>query len=243
MKLSTAFSYRMKYQMKSLAFFFSYFTFFAILFPIIGILFAGTDTTVNSDAMFASSIFIFIIAYIGVSSDFKLFIQNGMSRSNIFLSYLISNVTISAFLASVLIVFKLIANDFFTQKLNITLFFADAYAQDNHWKSLLFLFLFFLFSASLASVVGTFIDRVTGFKRLVVIATVIIVPFVIGLLLQMGGPNFRSSVFSFLKKILGISATGLDILPVAITLLVLITLFSIITYLLNYNREIRRIND
>lgn len=243
MKLSTAFTYRLKYQIKSLGFFFGYFFLFAIIFPLIGIIFAGVDTQVNSDALFASFVFIFIIAMFGVGADFKLFIQNGMSRQNIFFSYLISNVTISALLASILIIFKVIANDFFTQNFKITLFLSDVYASDNPWISFIFLFLFFMFGASLASVAGTFHDRVTGYKKLIVLATLVIIPVIFGLLLQLGGHSFRINVLTFFMNILGISSQGYDIIPVSITLMFLIVSLSIITYLMNYKREIRRIND
>lgn len=243
MKLSAAFSYRLKYQMKSLGFFFGYFFLFAIVFPLIGILFAGVNTQVNSDVLFASFVFIFIIALFGVSSDFKLFIQNGMSRQNIFLSYLISNVTISALMASILIIFKMIANDFLTHNFKITLFLSDLYGSDNSWISFIFLFLFFMFGASLASVVGTFNDRVTGYKKMLVLATLVIIPVIFGLLLQLGGHVFRLNVLTFFKNILGINSTGYHIVPVSITLTTLIVFLSIITYLMNYKREIRRVND
>ncbi|MEQ7219793.1 hypothetical protein ACODG4_10995 [Vagococcus fluvialis] len=243
MKLSTAFSYRLKYQMKSISFFFGYFIFFSILFPLISILISGTDVTIRSDAMFTSFVFVFVIALFGVSTDFKLFIQNGMSRNNIFISYLISNTTISAFLAVFLIVFKLIANNLLVNYLKITLFLSDIYVGDNYWQSFLFLFLFFLFGASLSSLIGTFHDRVSGYKKIVTIATVIIVPLVLGIILQLGGPVLKSHFFNFLKTIIGITETGLTITPVYITLFVLIFIFSVVTYLMNYKREIRRVND
>lgn len=71
MKLSAALSYRIKYQLKSISFFFGYFMFFAIVFPLVGMLFADSHTTVSSDALFTSFVFIFIIALFGVSTDFK----------------------------------------------------------------------------------------------------------------------------------------------------------------------------
>lgn len=243
MKLSTAFAYRLKYQFKSLAFFFGYFCLFAIGFPLIGILFAGADSQVNSDILFASFIFIFIISLFGVGSDFKLFIQNGMSRDSIFLSYLISNATISAFLSGIIILFKLLTNTFLTQNFKITLFLSDLYTSDNPLISFLFLFLFFLFGASLASVVGTFNDRVSGYKKMLVLASLVVIPFGFGLLLQLGGHSFRSNTLNFFTTILGINANGFDIIPVSLTLITLIMTLSLITFLMNHKREIRRANN
>lgn len=243
MKLSTAFTYRLKYQFKSLGFFFGFFCLFAIVFPLVGMLIAGTTTQVNSDALFASFVFIFIIALFGVGSDFKLFIQNGMSRNNIYLSYLISNATISALLAGILIVFKLITNNLLTQNFRITLFLSDLYSGNNYWSGFLFLFLFFFFAASLASVVGIFNDRVTGYKKMVILATLVIIPIIFGLILQLGGNSFRISVLNFFKTILGITSEGFNILPISLTLTISILTLSIITFLMNHKREIRRIND
>ena len=242
MKLSAAVSYRFKYQIKALAFYFSYFFVLAIVFPLIGIFFAGSSTVVSTDALFSSFIFICILSFIGVSTDFKLFIQNGMSRNNIFLSSLISNASMSFFLAGILIVFKSITNDLLIKSLRVSLFFSDIYTKDNGWQAFIFLFLFFLLGCSVASAFGTFNDRVQGFKKLAILATLVIIPILFGLVLQIAGPTFKNSVWTFVKNALGITSNGLNVFSVIITMIVLILILSIITFLMNYKREIKRIN-
>ncbi|MEG0254996.1 hypothetical protein, partial [Vagococcus sp.] len=158
MKLSTAIKYKFKYQMKSVAFFFGYFLLFAVVFPLIGMIFAGTDTTVNSDTLFASMVFMVIIAFIGINTDFKLFIQNGMSRNNIFLASLITNSILSFIFTIILLAINFFGNSLLLSNLKLTLFITRYYSTNNF----LLLFILLLFASSIGSLFGIFNDRVTG---------------------------------------------------------------------------------
>ncbi|MDT2839557.1 hypothetical protein [Vagococcus carniphilus] len=242
MKLSTAIKYRFKYQMKAALFFFGYFLLFSIAFPLIGIFVSGTDSNVNSDMLFASMLFMVILAFIGVSSDFKLFIQNGMSRNNIFLSSLISNFTLSLIISCILLGIKQFGNGLLTQKLSLTLFFVDIYTKENLMTSFLLLFIFLLFASSIGSIMSVFNDRVTGYKKLFVIATLIMIPILVSLLVKIISPDFKTSIFSFILKSLGIYPDGNKPFSLVLSLFVIFIVLSIITYLMNYKREIKRIN-
>lgn len=238
MKLSTAIKYKFKYQMKSVAFFFSYFLLFAIVFPLIGMAFAGTDTTVNSDTLSASMVFMVIIAFIGINTDFKLFIQNGMSRNNIFLASLITNSILSFIFTVILLTINFLGNSFLLSNLKLSLFITEYYSTN----TFLLLFILLLFASSIGSLFGIFNDRVTGFKKLFVIATLILVPILISLLVKISTPTFKTSLLNLAQKAIGFSSGSFHALNLMITLSIFFIVFSIITYLMNYHREIKRIN-
>lgn len=243
MKLSTAINYRFKYQMKSGAFFFGYFLLFSVGFPLIALLFSNSDTVeVNSDALFASMIFMIILAFIGVSSDFKLFIQNGMSRVNIFLSSIISNFILALCLSAAVFIVKSITNLSLGANFKLTVFFVDMYTKDNSLTGFLLMIVFFLFASAIGSLGGTFNDRVTGFLKLFCLATLVMVPALLGLLFNLSSQEFKISIFKFFKAILGLDPSGNKPLSLAITLLLVYLVLSIITYLMNMHREIKRVN-
>ena len=95
MKLKTAITYRLTYQTRSLLIYMAYFTVFACLMPLLAIFLSDTTEIVHSDIIFSAICFMFILALIGINSDFKLFIQNGLSRQNIFLANIWTNALIS----------------------------------------------------------------------------------------------------------------------------------------------------
>lgn len=84
MKFKTALQYRVIYQVRSLAIYFGFYALFGILFPLIGLLFSNDVNTVSSDAVIPLSGFYGDTIILGVNTDFKLFIQNGLSRWTIF---------------------------------------------------------------------------------------------------------------------------------------------------------------
>lgn len=84
MKFKTALQYRVIYQVRSLAIYFGFYALFGILFPLIGLLFSNDVNTVSSDAVIPCLVFMGILSFLGVNTDFKLFIQNGLSRWTIF---------------------------------------------------------------------------------------------------------------------------------------------------------------
>ncbi|HCM88976.1 MULTISPECIES: hypothetical protein [Vagococcus] len=243
MKLSTAISYRFKYQMKSAAIFFAYFIFFAVILPLVGIFMAGgVDQVVKSDAIIPGIVFMMILAFIGISTDFKLFIQNGMSRLNIYLASLISNAVLSAVFAFALMLFPFLLNKVLPTNFKFTLFLTEFYTDNNVMLSFLLLFVLLLAASSLGTIAGTFNDRVTGVKKLVVIGLLIVIPILVSMLIQIVSPSFRANIFSFLQKMLGLNNGKVEVLPFMITLITLFIIFSIITYLMNINREIKRVN-
>lgn len=243
MKLSTAISYRFKYQMKSGAFFFGYFLLFSVGMPLFALLFSNsTNSNINSDALFASMIFMFILAFIGVSSDFKLFIQNGMSRFNIFLSSIISNFILSLCLSTTVFIVRSVINNVLNVNFKLTIFFVEFYTKDNSFNGFVLMVIFFLLASSLGSLTGTFNDRVSNFMKLFIIATLVLIPTVFMLILNISSMEFRLNVLEFIQTILGIDANGFNPLPLALTLLSLYLIFSIITYLMNIHREIKRVN-
>ena len=83
MKFKTALQYRVIYQVRSLAIYFGFYALFGILFPLIGLLFSNDVNTVSSDAVIPCLV-LWGYYHFRVNTDFKLFIQNGLSRWTIF---------------------------------------------------------------------------------------------------------------------------------------------------------------
>ncbi len=72
MKLKTAITYRLTYQTRSLLIYMAYFTVYACLMPLLAIFLSDTTEIVHSDIIFSAICFMFILALIGINSDFKL---------------------------------------------------------------------------------------------------------------------------------------------------------------------------
>ena len=106
MKLKTAITYRLTYQTRSLLIYMAYFTVFACLMPLLAIFLSDTTEIVHSDIIFSAICFMFILALIGINSDFKLFIQNGLSRQNIFLANIWTNALISVGFSGLLVLIQ-----------------------------------------------------------------------------------------------------------------------------------------
>lgn len=242
MKLSTAIKYRFKYQMKAVVFFFGYFLIFAVIFPLIGIAVTNTSGTISSDTFFAPIFFMIIMAFIGINTDFKLFIQNGMSRNNIFLASLITNFVLSFFFSITLLIIRYLSEQVFTGTLRMTMIVVEPYAKGNTLSAFFLIFIFLLFASSIGSLFGIFNDRVTGFKKLFVLATLILVPILISLLVKISTPTFKTNLLNLAQKAIGFSSGSFHALNLMITLSIFFIVFSIITYLMNYHREIKRIN-
>lgn len=242
MKLSTAISYRFKYQIKSSCIFLVYFLVFAVGFPLIGVYFSSTNNTVSTDALIPGIIFMIILAFFGISTDFKLFIQNGMSRLNIFLSSLISNAILATVFSIILMLFTFIAGKILPQNFHVTIFLIDIYTKNNFLLSFLFLFTLLLFASAIGSVAGTFNDRVTGLKKLIILGLIVIIPILISIIIQIISPELKASLLTLLKSMIGLSENGLNATPFILTLFFIFLALSIITYLMNINREIKRVN-
>ena len=121
------------------------------------------------------------------------------------------------------------------------------------WKAFIFetpfvllrvlpLFFFLFFASTIGVVIGTFNELFSGIKKILILLALIMIPTLVGLLFQTIDKQITMNILDSLKEILGISSTGLNIWPLVGTLLVLITINLLLSFLMNQKREIKRIN-
>lgn len=238
MRYKTAVEYRLLKQIISLGIFFLWWILFGIAFPVIGILVSGTMTNLSADISIPIIIFSIIISFIGGGSDFKFFIQNGLSRFNIFLVNLTS-ITITSLMTSVL-VFFLSKISFESLDLSVMIISKGFYYNDNLFVNILLLFVLFFFCSSLGLLIGTLNDMLTGLKKIIVLLLAMSIPIVAAILIQLGGKKVQMHVIDILKYILGYSEQNtLSSIPLSITLLVLTGIIYALLLVFTQHHEIR----
>lgn len=245
MKLTTALKYRLKYIAISGSIYFGFFVAFAIIFPLLGVIaIGGSQEEVFSDLLFSPLIYGFIMAFIGVNSDFKLFIQNGVSRKTIFITNIISNLIQSFGLAAICLLLKKIVDSLpLFENFTLSTFFLDVYSDGNLFKTLFIFTWILFFGTSIALLAGTFNDRVQGMKKIVIILLLIMIPTGLLTLFPIASGTMLSPwVETFVKLAFGFQNGAFHLLPVTISLLVGMIICLGITYLLNVRREVRRLN-
>ena len=242
MKLKTAISYRLTYQTRSLLIYMVYFTVFACLMPLLAIFLSDTTEIVHSDIIFSAICFMFILALVGIHSDFKLFIQNGLSRQNIFLTNIWTNTLISVGFSGLLVLIQKLFDRPLISGFRFEIFLVDLYSKNAFFPSWFLLSLFLFFASTIGVVIGTFNELFSGIHKILIILALIMIPTVVGFLFQTIDKQITMNILEFLKEIIGISSTGLNIWPLVGTLWVLITINLLLSFLMNQKREIKRIN-
>lgn len=242
MKLQTAIIYRLTYQIKSMLIYLGFFFLFACLIPIAAIFISGTNETVKSDILFSGMIFMAVLSFIGINSDFKLFLQNGVSRKNNFLANLITNTFLAFGFA---LVMKMIEKIFALPLIpgfQFRIFLVEDYTE-KFIPSFLLLFFLLLFGSTIGLVFGVINDRFLGTKKLLILLTLLMVPVLLGLFAQIIGNALKMKILDFLKAIVGVTNKGMEAAPLVRTLIVICFINTFITYIMNRKREIKRIND
>ena len=162
MKLKTAITYRLTYQTRSLLIYMAYFTVFACLMPLLAIFLSDTTEIVHSDIIFSAICFMFILALIGINSDFKLFIQNGLSRQNIFLANIWTNALISVGFSGLLVLIQKLFDRPLISNFRFEIFLVDLYSKSAFFPSWFLLFFFLFFASTIGVVIGTFNELFSG---------------------------------------------------------------------------------
>ncbi|MBO0482949.1 hypothetical protein [Candidatus Enterococcus courvalinii] len=242
MRIKTAITYRLLYQAQSLAIFFAFYLLFGVLFPLIGIFMANSTEVIQSDALFPSLIYMFILAFIGNNTDFKLFIQNGFSRKTIFIINLISNMILAFIYSGILCLLVKFLDQTVRPDFRLSLTLINQYTNDGFFLNWFVLFVLLMLASSLGFLAGIFNDRFTGLKKLIFLVLLLIIPVVLAMGIQLGGEVARAYFFHFIQRIIGYSTNGLAIAPLVTTLTVLVLVNSGLAYLLNHHREIKRVN-
>lgn len=246
MKLKAATIYRISYELKCLGIFYLYFFASTIIIPgILFVLFTISDNGSNeviSDLVTPAAILILIVSLIGIKSDFKFFLQNGLNRNSIFLSTIISNFIISNCIVISTLLIKQIAGMITGGTVNFSLFIVDQYAPATFIQKYLLLLLLFLFICSIGMTVGFFLNRLSPIIQIIGGIGVLLLPFLIATIYRMLNEAQRSSVVDFCGNLLGISKNGLNSTPLMLTLLALTFVNVLISYLMNRRRELQRIS-
>lgn len=242
MKLKTAMIYRLRYQLKSLSIFYLYLILFAIIIPGLVTYAAGGHVSGQSDLTIPGFVFALILANIGIRTDFKFFIQNGMNRFNIFLSNIFSNFVVSNVIAITMLVFYNLMKVFHLNFQEFRLLLLEQYLPKPSVLSYILLVVIIFLGATLGVLLGLFLDRFSSANRLVIGAGVIMLPILIFTLIGSLSDHARNQLLTTLCHILGLTEHGLKVIPLVITLLVLIGINTGISYLMNYRRVLKRMS-
>ena len=242
MKLKTAMTYRFIYQLKSLGIFYLYFVLFTLIFPAMALFVAGGTLSSQSDLMFPAIIFAFIVALIGIQTDFKFFIQNAMNRLHILLTNILTNFVISNIIALTMLLFYQVFKSIALANFHYMFLLIDQYNPKQPGFYYGFLLAFIFFATTLGALCGLFFDRFSTVVRLIIGAGVILLPFLFGTIFTSLSHAARQEVVTALGHLIGISDKGLNAAPLLMTILVLTVINIIIIYLMNHRRELRRIS-
>ena len=241
MKLKAALQYRMIYQLKSLGIFYLYFIGFAVVLPGLAMFFSNTSATAESELTLSALIFAIILSVIGIRSDFKLFIQNGLNRLHIFVSNLISNFVIANVIVLAMAAFRLIFKTFFSDHFDYQFMILDFYQPKTLFSQYLLLFLIIFWGMALGLVIGLFLDRFSFIVRLLIGGGVLLFPILFGTVFTTLSEAGKDNVLTNLAHTLGITENGLKAGPLMLTLFILICVNLVLAYLMNRRRELQRI--
>ena len=233
MKLKAALQYRMIYQLKSLGIFYLYFIGFAVVLPGLAMFFSNTSATAESELTLPALIFAIILSVIGIRSDFKLFIQNGLNRLHIFVSNLISNFVIANVIVLAMAAFRLIFKTFFSDHFDYQFMILDFYQPKTLFSQYLLLFLIIFWGMALGLVIGLFLDRFSFIVRLLIGGGVLLFPILFGTVFTTLSEAGKDNVLTNLAHTLGITENGLKAGPLMLTLFILICVNLVLAYLMN----------
>jgi hypothetical protein len=240
--MKVALRYQLHYQAISIAIFIAYFFLFAFIFPVSVALLSSRGVRINIDCFIATLIYILILALIGVRKDFKLFIQNGMSRRHIFIATLMTITIVAALLALFVILLDKFSFSIRQSQFSYVNPITHIYGAVNFGQFFLLSWLVLLLMAACGLIVGIFIDRVRGILRLVIGAGIILVPVALSVAMQLLPVAARTQMIRFVLDIVGLNTAKPHVGAPTMTCLVLTVLASAVVYLLNRRREIARMN-
>ncbi|UDM79092.1 hypothetical protein [Vagococcus fluvialis] len=242
MKLSIAFNYRFKAQLKNYGIGLSVYAVMILMFPLINLFRGVTYKSTTTDILFMTACLVLGGSLAIINMDFKLFIQNGMSRNNIFISYLLSIVSTSALVTFFVLLLQKLAKQFLPNQIRFSVFLSDIYSPNNVFLAFFILFLLFNLVGSLALLIGTFNIRYSNTVKFITLGFLIASPSLIGATLYYSGPSVRSYLLSLLKLALGISKNYFNSLNLIITMFTLILFLVILSFLMLRKAEIKRVN-
>lgn len=243
LKTKAAFLYQARYQLISLGIFFGFYLLFVVVFPLLGLIFADAGNTyVAFDTVGSICTYAGIMSFITVKKDFRFFIQNGMSRNNIFLISTGSNLFFALVLA--LISRLTIRTIGFSSGAHFVYnnFILQTYHPSNWLVSLILVLAPILYVFSLGMLAGTFVNRVRGMLRMIILAILVLLPVSLLVLFQFLEPTVQNKLIHFFLGILGLSTAIPNTGAILGTFFVFIVFNLGISYLWMRRQEIVRID-
>ncbi|MEG2708325.1 MAG: hypothetical protein RR968_04250 [Vagococcus sp.] len=239
MKLKIATTYRFKQQLKSVGGYLVTFTIITLFFPVLALFRGLSYDNSPSDLLFPMFFFLFVVNIVTTKSDFNLFIQNGLSRRNIFLSYFLASLGISALSTLFLMLTQILVKLVFNNQINMTLFLSDIYSPNNKIIAFLIVFIFFVFASQIGNFIGVYYIRFSKKVLFITLGLAVISPSIIGMSLYYGGAYFRQTLLSIFKFMFGVQSTYLNPYMFILSLILLTTVFTLLIFQMNRKCEIK----
>lgn len=237
MKYKAAIKYKILNQFTHLGIFFIWWLSFGFFLPIIASVFFGSDNRIgqHQSIFFPILIFSFVISTMDGSTDFKFFIQNGLSRLNIFLVNLTSTIIVS--ITSAIIVYFISKISLYKLDFSLIILDKNLYYSDNALLNVVLIGAITLLICTLGIITGVINDMFTRNEKIVILVSIMGISAIIILLLK-NMPTEKLT--NYLNYILGYSEkTGFYSLSLIITLSTMSTLIFLIIFILTKFRGVR----
>jgi hypothetical protein len=237
MKFKAGLMYRTIRQSTSIGIFFIWWFVFGVILPLLGTFLASGDVHINTDGLISVMIFSLISAFMGVRTDFKYFIQMGVSRLNIFFINVGSILLVSLGLS----IITFLASKISTSQFSINLPLLDKDIYNTHgFMSIFLIFMLIFFMGSLGLTFGTFNVMFQGVKKIVAMLIIMTIPTCLLIWLKLGGKVAEVKATDFFKKMVGYSNGNFSLTPMLTSLLIMSILVIGAFYLLNSRHQLSK---
>lgn len=242
MKLKTAFCYRLKIQGISLGICFIFFLVFGCLFPIVSILSGKLTEPAVLNLTLWGFLYLVVISFIGNNGNFKWFMQNGMSRKNIFLVNLLTALFWSIGMIAIFGVFRLIFSNNLVPSFYLKYNVINLYKLNGFYQFLM-LTLFFFFANTIGVFLGIFNDRFNYMVKLVTGLTAASIVALFVLSLKIFGTSFKTKSLHAFYQMIGYDNGSFHAANLAFTIFVITIVLLGVSFVMNQTRELKKIND
>lgn len=249
--MKTAVGYKLRLQSISSGIFFAVFFFFVIVVQAaVRIWSPSTFSPVTYDFAMPTFIFLLLTCSIGAGTDFKLFIQNGFTRRQIFAITLAFNTAVALALTLVMTGLSALLNslnpDMFAYRFLGLSFYANGSwslsAQTNYLLVGVLLFAFLFLASGAGMMIGVFLDKASTRARLVTGGVIILLPFVFGLIIDfLETLNRINLLWDLLATLFSLGRETPQQWPLFGVLIAGGALAYGVTYLMNRHREVKRV--
>ncbi|MBL1226380.1 hypothetical protein [Enterococcus sp. BWR-S5] len=241
MKFKAAFHYRFRTQLTLIA---CYLVFFFVLLGILPLIVSHLSTSGfhgngSTDLVGPAMVFVLLISFNGIQSDFRFFIQNGISRLNFFLVNLLINFLVSMGVSFILVCIQKFISYNFIKNIDYHLNIVDVYARGDFSQSIVLFSLLLFLVSSFALLAAIFNDRFSTRQKVITLAILIALPIMFSIFSQ--SDTASSIAFSkFFVWALGLQSSLPSISHFSVTLTILTSGIFLIAYPLNKRRIIQQ---